>query len=273
MEVQTDSRARAAQPQGRARAARLVGGPVADRADRPDGSIADWPALRGGPGALRPARRAGTSRRARRPRAGAPPRRRPGRVRGDRRPAGQGRQRPLRPRLRRSASSATSASRPAATDAQNTFAIAVAGRGFDARISTEYDGAPARVGVRLLRQLHRRLPDRRADVQVRARDARGRHLGRVGPDRDRHDLPVLRRRLHADASTSRTTGSSRSPRRSTRRSPTATSASRAASASSSSTTARVPAPPTPDTGPRLSRRPADQPSPLRSRRSIRLSCV
>ena len=27
----------------------------------------------------------------------------------------------------------------AATDAQNTFAIAVAGRGFDARISTEYD--------------------------------------------------------------------------------------------------------------------------------------
>ena len=39
---------------------------------------------------------------------------------------------------------------------QNTFAIAVAGRGFDARISTEYDVAAARVGVRLLRQLHRR---------------------------------------------------------------------------------------------------------------------
>ena len=72
----------------------------------------------------------------------------------------------------RSASSATSASRPAASDAQNTFAIAVAGRGFDARISTEFDVAAARVGVRLLRQLHRRLPDRRADVQVRARHAR-----------------------------------------------------------------------------------------------------
>ena len=57
-------------------------------------------------------------------------------------------------------------------DAQNTFAIAVAGRGFDARISTEWDVGPARFGVRLLRQLHRRLPDGRAHVQVRARHAR-----------------------------------------------------------------------------------------------------
>ena len=84
-------------------------------------------------------------------------------------------------------------------DAQNTFAIAVAGRGFDARISTEFDVAAARVRLRLLRQLHRRLPHRRADVQARARHARGRHLGRDGADRDRHDLPVLRRRLHAVA--------------------------------------------------------------------------
>ena len=38
---------------------------------------------------------------------------------------------------------------------QNTFAIAVAGRGFDARISTEYVGRAPRVGVRVLRQLHR----------------------------------------------------------------------------------------------------------------------
>ena len=51
-------------------------------------------------------------------------------------------------------------------DAQNTFAIAVAGRGFDARISTECERRPARLGLRLLRQLHRRLPDRRADVQA-----------------------------------------------------------------------------------------------------------
>ena len=38
---------------------------------------------------------------------------------------------------------------------QNTFAITVAGRGFDARISTEYVVAAAGVRLRLLRQLHR----------------------------------------------------------------------------------------------------------------------
>ena len=92
-------------------------------------------------------------------------------------------------------------------DAQNTFAIAVAGRGFDARISTEWDDAAARLGVRLLRQLHRRLPDGCADVQVRARHARGRDLGRGRPDRDLDDLPVLRRRLRRSTSTSRTTRS------------------------------------------------------------------
>ena len=35
-------------------------------------------------------------------------------------------------------------------DAQNTFAIAVAGRGFGAHISTEFDAGTARLGVRLL---------------------------------------------------------------------------------------------------------------------------
>ena len=49
---------------------------------------------------------------------------------------------------------------------QNTFAIHVAGRGFEARISTEFDTDAARVGVCLLRQLHRGLPDRRADVPL-----------------------------------------------------------------------------------------------------------
>ena len=38
-------------------------------------------------------------------------------------------------------------------------------------------GPAPRLGMRLLRQLHRGLPDRRADVQERARHARGRHLG------------------------------------------------------------------------------------------------
>ena len=72
-------------------------------------------------------------------------------------------------------------------DAQNTFAIAVAGRGFDARISTECDVAAARFGVRLLRQLHRRLPDRRADVQdpstTCARPERGTSRPRPPPTR------------------------------------------------------------------------------------------
>ena len=62
---------------------------------------------------------------------------------------------------------------------QNTFAIGVAGRGFDARISTEYDVAAPRLGVRVLRQLHPGVPDRCPDVLVRAPDARGRHVGRV----------------------------------------------------------------------------------------------
>ena len=41
----------------------------------------------------------------------------------------------------------------------------------------------ARVGLRLLRQLHRRVPDRRADVQERVRPARRRHVGRGRADR------------------------------------------------------------------------------------------
>ena len=96
---------------------------------------------------------------------------------------------------------------------QNTFAITVAGRGFDARISTEYVVAIARVGVRLLRQLHRGLPHGCADVQVGARPARGREVGRGEPDDDDHDLPVLRRRVQPRAAACRTTRScaSRAP--------------------------------------------------------------
>src|SRR6185436_4507074 len=41
--------------------------------------------------------------------------------------------------------------------------------------------------------------DRRADVLQRARDARGGHLGRVRADRDRDDLPILRRRVQPGA--------------------------------------------------------------------------
>ncbi len=85
------------------------------------------------------------------------------------------------------------------TDAQFTFAIAVAGRGFDARISTEYAVPLDASRVRVLRQLHRRVPDRRADVQERARHAGRRHLGRAGADAHEHDLPVLRRGVRAGA--------------------------------------------------------------------------
>ena len=63
-------------------------------------------------------------------------------------------------------------------DAQNTFAIAVAGRGFDAHIATEFDSPAARLGLRLLRELHRRLSHWRAHVLDRVRDAQGRHVGR-----------------------------------------------------------------------------------------------
>ena len=82
-------------------------------------------------------------------------------------------------------------------DAQNTFAIAVAGRGFDARISTEAD-VP--------------LPDSAcvycgncigvcptgALMFKREHDMRAAgHVGRVEAANDRHDLPLLRRGLHA----------------------------------------------------------------------------
>ena len=80
-------------------------------------------------------------------------------------------------------------------DAQHTFAIATAGRGFDAHISTEFDDRDAaRFGVRLLRQLHRGVPDRCADAfKHRTRhcvrpQARG---TRIGPDRSRPDRVLV----------------------------------------------------------------------------------
>ena len=55
--------------------------------------------------------------------------------------------------------------------------------------------AAARVRVCLLRQLHRRLPDRARSCSSPSTTCARRDLGRVRPDRDRHDLPVLRRRV------------------------------------------------------------------------------
>ena len=94
-------------------------------------------------------------------------------------------------------------------DAQNTFAIAVAGRGFDARISTEqavplpesacvYCGNCIGVCPTGALMFKSEYDMREAGTWDESR-----------PDGDRDDLPVLRRRLRASSSTSRTTGSSR----------------------------------------------------------------
>src|SRR5260370_7717531 len=61
-----------------------------------------------------------------------------------------------------------------------------------------HGGAP-RLGVRLLRELHRGLPDRGAHVQERARHAAGGQVGRDAAVGDGDGLPLLRRRLHARA--------------------------------------------------------------------------
>ena len=70
-------------------------------------------------------------------------------------------------------------------------------------------GRAARVGLRLLRQLHRRLPDRRADVPLRARAARGGRLARGRPDRDARPSAPTAASAATSSCTSRTTRSSR----------------------------------------------------------------
>ena len=102
-------------------------------------------------------------------------------------------------------------------DAQNTFAIAVAGRGFDARISTEQAVPLPESACVYCGNCIGVCPTGALMFKSEYDMREAGHLGRVRPDRDRHDLPVLRRRLRGRRSTSRTTGSSRSPRRSTRR--------------------------------------------------------
>ncbi len=58
------------------------------------------------------------------------------------------------------------------TDHQNTFAISIAGRGFDARISTEFDTWLPDSACVYCGNCIERLPDRRADVRDRVRAAR-----------------------------------------------------------------------------------------------------
>ena len=74
---------------------------------------------------------------------------------------------------------------------QNTFAITVAGPRLRRAHLDRVRQPAARLGVRLLRQLHRRLPDRRADVRLRARAARGRRSGtRRARRRPRRSAPT-----------------------------------------------------------------------------------
>ena len=68
-------------------------------------------------------------------------------------------------------------------DAQNTFAIAVAGRGFDARISTEWDVALPDSACVYCGNCIGVCPTGALMFRSRARHARGRHLGRVEPRR------------------------------------------------------------------------------------------
>ena len=121
------------------------------------------------------------------------------RRRGDGRAAGEDRQRPLRARLLAAASSVTSASRPAATTHQNTFAIAVAGRGFDAHISTELDVPLPESACVYCGNCIAVCPTGALMSKSEYDLPRGRHVGRGGADRGRHDLPVLRRRLQPHA--------------------------------------------------------------------------
>jgi NADP-reducing hydrogenase subunit HndD len=105
----------------------------------PDGDLARYAALYGADAPVRAPGPACPRRRARCPRSRPPPRaERSDPCGGDGRAAGEGGQRPLCPGLR-ACILCYKCVEACGEDAQNTFAIAVAGRGFDARISTEFD--------------------------------------------------------------------------------------------------------------------------------------
>ena len=153
--------------------------------------------VRGAPGAVRRRDGADGGGGARRAGARPPPRPRPG-GRRDGRAAGQGRQRALRARLR--------PVRPllqVRRGVRHRRPAHVRDRGRGPRVRRpdldRVRRAAGRQRLRVLRQLHRGVSDRRADVHERARHACRRHVGRGRADRDEHDLPVLRRRVRARA--------------------------------------------------------------------------
>ena len=84
-------------------------------------------------------------------------------------------------------------------EAQNTFAIAVAGRGFDARISTEQAVPLPESACVYCGNCIGVCPTGALMFKSEYDMREAGHLGRVRPDRDRDDLPVLRRRLRGRA--------------------------------------------------------------------------
>ena len=87
----------------------------------------------------------------------------------------------------------------ACEEVQGTFALTIAGRGFDSVVSPGMRGAVPRVRVRLVRRLRPGLPDGDADREVGHRDRHARALGR-------HHLRLLRRRLHLQGRDARRRG-------------------------------------------------------------------
>jgi hypothetical protein len=116
----------------------------------------------------------------------------------DRASSSQGRQRPLRPRLRK-----VHHVLPVRGCLWGAVAEHVCHRCRRARLRHSHldrvQQRTHRFSVRLLRQLRPGVPDRRVDVPKRTYDARRGHLEAGGADGDRHDLSVLRRWLSAHA--------------------------------------------------------------------------
>ena len=150
-----------------------------------------------------------------------PPARRPPphagrRARRHRRPADEGRQRALRPRLLE-----VHPLLQVRRGLRHRLAEHVRHRRRRARLRRPHRDRvrqpAARLGLRVLRQLHRRLPDRRAHVQERVRPARGRDVARGASRPSRRRSAPTAASAATSSCTSRTTRSSRSPRRSTTR--------------------------------------------------------
>ena len=83
-------------------------------------------------------------------------------------------------------------------DAQNTFAIAVAGRGFDAHISTEFDVPLPDSACVYCGNCIGVCPTGALMFPRSTKCARA-AVGRIAADADRYHLPLLRRRMHAHA--------------------------------------------------------------------------